>query len=176
MPFYFTLLSSVAVSFDALLAGAVIGAGCGKKNLQKALFTVVSAVTATCAAAYLLARSLNLTLPPFSEKLGGPILMAIAFFETVKKEKRPLPLRKRRAITFYEAFLTGIGIGVDGAFACVSSAICGGGIETVACVAAFHLLFAEAGALFAFSAPVKRAGDKFAPALLFFLGLFEIIK
>ena len=176
MPFYFTVLSSVAVSIDALVAGAAIGARCDRKNLQRTLFTVVAAVTALCAAAYLFARSVNRSFPPFSEKLGGPILMAIAFFEAVKKDKPSLPLRKRRVITFYEAFVTGVGIGVDGAFACVSAVLTGGGAETVACVAAFHLLFAEAGAFFSFSEPVKRAGDKFAPALLFLLGLFEFIK
>ena len=137
MPFYFTVLSSVAVSIDALVAGAAIGARCDRKNLQRTLFTVVAAVTALCAAAYLFARSVNRSFPPFSENLGGPILMAIAFFEAVKKDKPSLPLRKRRVITFYEAFVTGVGIGVDGAFACVSAVLTGGGAEMMNFISLF---------------------------------------
>ncbi|MBP5308945.1 MAG: hypothetical protein J6Z34_07430, partial [Clostridia bacterium] len=78
--------------------------------------------------------------------------------------------------TFFEAFVTGMGTGVDGAFACFTATLSGRGAETVACVAALHFLFAEAGAAFSFSERVKRAGDKFATALLFLLVTFELVK
>ncbi|MBP5308544.1 MAG: manganese efflux pump, partial [Clostridia bacterium] len=91
MDLYFTLLSSAAVSIDALVAGAALGARCERKNLQTALLVLGSAVAALCAAAYLLARGVNPSLPAFCEKLGGPMLIAIAFSEWIKKDKNALP-------------------------------------------------------------------------------------
>ena len=180
---YYLIMTAVSVSVDSFVGGAALGCGKSPRPARTAL-VAVCAVACLCAFASLLANMLEGFMARYAGYVGGCVLIAVGLSGLLKRETNVFA-RKRRVNDFFEALITGFGVGVDGACACFSLTLSGYGAEAALTVIFFHFVFIEAGILLAGmknradrtliteSANIER---KIGCMLLLALGMFKFIE
>lgn len=175
MDFYFLILSSATVSLDSFFAGLSVGSekGLGK---QRKIFCVMAVVSALCLCAHFFGKILFGISQSIMAKAGGLILVCIGYYGLFPKRKPAFFVGNRRVCLFFEIFSLGIGVGVDGACACLSLILMNYGLCATVSVIIFHYLFMEIGVFLANAISLKGLKNApLAPTILILLGYYKLL-
>lgn len=168
---YFLLLTAFTVSIDSFLCGLSLSMSGAKK------FPILLGITCTvflmCCATNYGAYLFTDTITEKTASLGGIILMAIGFYNLFKKNSN-LP---KRSNNISLAFITGFGVGLDGAVANLSLSLMGiNALYVPITIALMHLLLIYFGIVLSKTNLAKRFSkiNFIAPLILILLGVYKV--
>ena len=169
---YFLLLTALTVSIDSLFCGFSLSLIKPKK--LPIVLTITLIVLLMCLLTNYGAIFLGNYLTEKTASLGGVILIAIGFYNLLKKENK----RLNETNLFKQTLISAFAVGLDGAFANLSLSIMGiNAFYVPLTIAFFHGIMVFIGVSIT-DIPLVNKLSKYtfiAPILLIALGLYKVL-
>ena len=171
----FLLLTALVVSLDALAYG--ISASHIKKRKLAVLLIITLTVFSMCVFTNYFAVFLSATILKKTACIGGVVLIAIGVFNLVKKDSVTDGYERGKGL-LAQSLITGVVLGLDGAFANLSLSLMGSNALYVPLtIAVMHAVMIVLGFALSYFPPFKRvlSLNFIPPVILIALGVIKLL-
>ncbi len=179
MEYFFLLITSLSVSIDSFFSG--LSLSLKRYNKIKVIFIVAITVFLMCFTCAKLGSTASSVIKTYSSLVGGLILIIISFSDTLKNKQpiKTLLNKTSNGNLFYEAFLIGFSIGLDGALGCMMLTILGFNYLLVTALITFmHVILLLSSFIVSniFAFEKNYIIDIIPSCILFILGIIKLLE
>ena len=179
MEYVFLLITSLSVSLDSFFSG--LSLSLKGYNKLKVISIVAITVFLMCFICAKFASTASGVIKTYAPLVGGLILIAISYYDTLKNKKhvKELLYKSNGVNLFYESFFVGFSIGLDGALGCIMLTILGFNYLLVTALITFMhviLLLSSFTISNAFTFKKNYIVDIIPSYILFILGIIKLLE